>query len=138
VDLGSGKGRVVLMASQRPFARVVGIERGRLLHWRATRNLERFRGEQAVQPELVRADVLEAPLPTGPLVLFLYNPFGTDVLESMLRRVRGQDVHLVMVNPPDPSVVEAAGFTVCTRVDHDSEDRRWIRLYRPSDQAEAP
>ena len=44
VDLGSGKGRVLLLAALRPFRRVIGVEISASLHTRAQANVEALRG----------------------------------------------------------------------------------------------
>ncbi len=129
VDLGSGKGRVVLMAGLRPFREVIGIEKRRALHRRAIRNLEQFTGDLVRRPRLICGDALEAPLPDGPMVLFLYNPFGADVLDAVLRRCPGR-VELVAVNPPNPAWLAERGFEQRTWVEHAVDDRRWGRFWR--------
>src|SRR6185436_7767539 len=46
VDLGSGMGRAVLVASEFPFRRIVGVEIAAELHAIAGRNVRRYRGRQ--------------------------------------------------------------------------------------------
>jgi precorrin-6B methylase 2 len=136
VDLGSGKGRVVLLAGMRPFREVVGIEKRRALHRRAERNLERFTGTLVRRPRLVCSDALEARLPEGPLALFLYNPFGADVLDAVLRRCTGR-VELVAVNPPNPAWLAERGFVQVRWVEGAEDDRRWGRFARLSGDSSA-
>ena len=45
VDLGSGKGRTLLMASDYPFRRIVGVELLPALHQAAQENLGKYRSE---------------------------------------------------------------------------------------------
>lgn len=130
VDLGSGKGRVVLIAAGRPFRRVVGVERRWMLHRRAQRNAAAYTGRVVTAPEWVHGDVRTAPLPDGPLVLFIYNPFGLNVLHAVLERVAGREVVLAAVFPPDHAWLEAQGFTALHVVPNDVEDRRWSLFRR--------
>lgn len=44
VDMGPGRGRTLLMASEKPFRRVVGVEFTRELNEAALRDIQRFRG----------------------------------------------------------------------------------------------
>ena len=134
VDLGSGKGRVVLLAGMRPFREVVGIEKRRALHRRAQTNLKRFTGTLVRRPRLVCGDALEAALPDGPMVLFLYNPFGEDVLDAVLRRCSGR-VELVAVNPPNPEWLAERGFVEVRWVEDAADDRRWGRFARSPDSS---
>src|SRR5687768_17287549 len=59
VDLGSGKGRVVLLASRYPFRAVVGIEHRAALHAAAERNRQIFErsGERRSPIHLLCGDV---------------------------------------------------------------------------------
>src|SRR5206468_1648251 len=45
LDLGSGKGRALLLASQFPFSAVIGVELSRNLHAVACRNIKKYKGE---------------------------------------------------------------------------------------------
>jgi SAM-dependent methyltransferase len=75
VDLGSGKGRVLLMASQFPFVRIVGVELSPELNAIAQRNVRAYQGEQQCRAiDLVCADFAKYEFPREPLFLFLYNP----------------------------------------------------------------
>ena len=89
VDLGCGKGRVVLLAAQRPFRRVVGIEISSELAAIARANLERYRSppDLAAPIEIVNADVTTVELPDGDILVHLYHPFETPVTEAVLRRL---------------------------------------------------
>src|SRR3984957_14302843 len=85
VDLGSGKGRTLLMASDYPFLRIVGVELLPTLHHAAQENLGKYRSEsqKCFALESICADATEFSLPADPILLFLFNPFP----ESGLRRV---------------------------------------------------
>jgi SAM-dependent methyltransferase len=84
VDLGSGKGRTLLMASDYPFRRVVGVELLPELNRIAQENLARYKSEsqRCFELQSICADATNFPLPEGPLVIYLFNPFP----ESGLRR----------------------------------------------------
>jgi hypothetical protein len=85
IDLGSGKGRTLLMASDYPFRRIVGMELLPALHRAAQKNLSEYRSEsqKCFALEAICADATEFDLPHEPTVLYLFNPFP----ESGLRRV---------------------------------------------------
>ena len=85
IDLGSGKGRTLLMASDYPFRRIVGVELLPSLHQIAQENLRLYTSasQQCFALESICADATTFPFPDGPLVLFLFNPFG----EAGMRRV---------------------------------------------------
>jgi SAM-dependent methyltransferase len=85
LDLGSGKGRTLLMASDYPFRRIIGVELLPSLHQIAQENLYQYKNEsqQCFALESICADATAFPLPADPLVIFLFNPFP----ESGMRQV---------------------------------------------------
>jgi SAM-dependent methyltransferase len=85
VDLGSGKGRTLLMASEYPFRRIVGVELLPALHQVAQENLLLYKSEskKCFALEAVCGDATTFSFPAEPLVLYLFNPLP----ESGLRRV---------------------------------------------------
>ncbi|HET6177202.1 MAG TPA: class I SAM-dependent methyltransferase [Candidatus Sulfotelmatobacter sp.] len=85
IDLGSGKGRTLLMASDYPFRRIVGVELLPALHEIAVENLSKYKSEsqKCFAVESICADATDFPFPDGPLVLYLFNPFP----ESGMRRM---------------------------------------------------
>lgn len=84
IDLGSGKGRTLLMASDYPFRRIVGVELLPSLHKIAQENVSRYKSEsqRCFALESFCADATSFPLPEEPLLLYLFNPFP----ESGVRR----------------------------------------------------
>jgi SAM-dependent methyltransferase len=85
VDIGSGKGRVVLIASQLPFKRVIGVEFCEEFHDVARANVAAFpeSARRCGSVELACMDAAEFEFPADPLVLYFYNPF----LEPTMRKV---------------------------------------------------
>jgi hypothetical protein len=113
VDIGSGKGRVLLFASDHPFAGIVGIEFSPRLHAIAERNVRVYRGERqrcfAITPLL--GDATSVTLPPGPLFIYLYNPFSEPVMSGFIANLRRsldaapREVWVAYLNP-----VERAAF----------------------------
>lgn len=89
VDLGSGKGRALLLAAQHPFQRVVGVEFAPALHEVAIRNVEQFRSRvrQAPPIELRCQDAVTYALPESNVVCFMYNPFDHVVMQKVLENL---------------------------------------------------
>jgi hypothetical protein len=85
IDLGSGKGRTLLMASDYPFRRIVGVELLPALSRAAHENLGKYqnKSQSCFAIELICEDASEFAFPVEPVVLFLFNPFP----ECGLRRV---------------------------------------------------
>ncbi len=85
LDLGSGKGRTLLMASDYPFRRIVGVELLPALHQIAQDNLSRYKNksQKCFALEVICADATTLTMPDEPMVMYLFNPFP----EAGLRRV---------------------------------------------------
>ena len=85
IDLGSGKGRTLLMAADYPFRRVVGVELLPALNEIAQENLRAYKSDtqKCFELETICADATEFSFPEQPLLIYLFNPFP----EAGLRRV---------------------------------------------------
>ena len=95
VDLGSGRGRVLLMAAERPFRRVVGVEFAAELHQSAQDNIRRFPAARMRCSDVtsVLGDAAAFPFPYDPLVLYLDNPFSERIMAVVLRNLRASYEH---------------------------------------------
>jgi SAM-dependent methyltransferase len=118
VDIGSGKGRAMMLASELPFREVVGVELSANLHEVAERNLELWRrsGRGLSPMRLVQGDALSLYLPEGRLLIFMYNPFVAPMMRRLLEQVeavaggRGE-IDLLYVVPQQEAVfAEFPGF----------------------------
>jgi hypothetical protein len=89
VDIGSGKGKVMFMAADLPFKRVVGIEYALGLHEVAVRNIAAYHShtQQCKDLEAVHGDALQFRLPDGPLVLFTFNALSKELMREMMRKL---------------------------------------------------
>jgi SAM-dependent methyltransferase len=76
IDIGSGKGRVLLMAANYPFRRVVGVELLPALHRVAEENIRKYKNtsQQCFAIEAICGDAHDFVFPTHPLVIYLFNP----------------------------------------------------------------
>lgn len=89
IDYGCGKGRSLMLASFRPFRKVIGVEQSAALCAIARRNLERSAAwRRASFVHVVQQDAAEFVVPHDANVLFFYNPFRGPVLAKVLARVR--------------------------------------------------
>jgi SAM-dependent methyltransferase len=118
LDLGSGKGRALLMASQYPFRRIIGVELSPVLHGAAARNVALYaqRRPMRARIELVCGDALTYPIPEGDVVCFLYNSFGRPLIEELIsslelaHRAPSRNIFVVYRNPVCAELFESAGF----------------------------
>ena len=82
IDLGSGKGRTILMAADYPFTKAIGVELLPSLDAIAKENLRTYKSEsrKCFALESICADATRFPLPATPLVIYLFNPFPNEGL----------------------------------------------------------
>ncbi len=90
VDVGCGKGRILLLAAEHGFDRVVGIEISPTLCKIAEKNIAGFSGcrQSASSVSVVCTNVLDYQFKHDETVLFLYSPFERDVTRQFLDMVR--------------------------------------------------
>ena len=118
VDLGSGKGRVLLLASDLPFKRIIGVEFSPELHEVAVRNIRNYRNpaQRSKQIQSVCADATAFPPPDGNVVIFLFNPFKSSsvsrVLDNLGRSLQEhpREIYLVYNTAVCQSLMEQCGF----------------------------
>jgi SAM-dependent methyltransferase len=86
IDLGAGMGRALLLASELPFRRVIGVEVNSSLIPIARRNIDRWSANRGslCPVEILEEDARNFTLPPGPLLIFLYNPFGEEIVEEVI------------------------------------------------------
>lgn len=152
IDIGAGMGRAVLLASELRFLRVLGVEMHPALARIARRNLAAWRraGRGVCPARIVEADATEMEFPSGPTVLFLFNPFGAVVMRRLLRAIartyagRPGELDILYVNNEQESVLQTQpGFTrlwigrLRRSREDESADRR-ILLSQPDGEYAAP
>jgi hypothetical protein len=118
VDMGSGKGRALLVASELPFAKIVGVELSQELHLIAEQNIIRYRpGSQLCTTFFLHCmNALEYTFGPEPVVLFLFNPFGKASIRKILASLEAsltatpRQAFVVYVNPRFESSAQSFHF----------------------------
>ena len=105
IDLGSGKGKSLLLASEYDFKQIIGVEFCKNTHTIAKENIKLFlsKTQKCKKIESVLADASKYELPNGKLFIYLFNPFGTDILSKILGNLRSVknlgEVYVLYANP---------------------------------------
>jgi SAM-dependent methyltransferase len=107
VDLGSGMGRTLLMASDYPFRKIVGVEILPELDQIARENLAVYASEsqRCFALEASCGDATDFVFPADPLVLYLFNPLPEPGLRRVMTnldqslRAHPRAVHVLYHNP---------------------------------------
>jgi SAM-dependent methyltransferase len=113
VDVGCGKGRAVMLASEYGFREIVGVELNSRLAAVAKKNLHKWlRSPRAcANVAVVHGDALSFPVPDGPVVLFFFNSFEQEMVEMWLDRLahaasaRTHPIDLIYVHPEFDALV---------------------------------
>ena len=123
IDMGSGKGRMLLLAAEHPFRRILGIEFAAELHRQAVQNIVACRGVwlRRRQIESVAMDAAEFRFPDDNLVLYFFNPFGN----ATMRRILGELHASLKRRPRDVLLV-----TLFSEFEASIADAGYLRLYR--------
>jgi SAM-dependent methyltransferase len=117
-DLGCGLGRALLLASDLPFRRIIGVEFSEALHQRAVENVKVYRSkrQRCFSIEALLGDAAEYSFPPEPLVVFFYNPFREPVMSRVLENLahsvaaKPRRVVIAYYNPLLGHLVEGFGF----------------------------
>jgi hypothetical protein len=120
IDIGAGKGRGLLVASEHHFRKVIGIElnpslvataRANVDHWTKSHTADTTAPPLATI-EILEQDALDFTFPTTPTLLFLFHPFEAPVLKQLIRRIetqfakRPETLDLIYVNSECADVLD--------------------------------
>jgi SAM-dependent methyltransferase len=134
VDLGCGKGRATVIASEFPYREIVGVELSPDLAKIAVRNAakitKKFRDRPPITIHTLNATDFQPP--TGKLVIYIYHPFGQQIMGQLVRKLEdsiasGHTTHAFVVscNP-----------VYCEEFDDSLAFRRWFANTIPYESAE--
>ena len=118
VDLGSGKGRALILAAEFPFRRLIGVEFAAELTEAARANLAAPAVAKLANSrvELVCCDAANYEFPQEPLMIYLFNPFGAAIIRRIAQnalaswRSDPRPVEIIYMNPVHVSEFLAAGW----------------------------
>jgi hypothetical protein len=107
VDIGAGKGRPLLLASESPFRKIVGVELSEELSRIAQRNVALWSRvtHSRAKIRVVRQDAVKFRWPRTPLLVYLYNPFACSLVAQLAENLAAVAasgsglVDLLYVNP---------------------------------------
>ncbi len=125
VDVGSGKGRALLLASDYPFREIIGIELSPELDRVARANIARYdraKGGLLPRPPVIsmQGDATEFSWPPGPLIVYMWNAFAGPVMERVFHNLEAslkqhpRELYLVYIHPELESML--AGLPWLTRL----------------------
>jgi SAM-dependent methyltransferase len=99
IDLGCGKGRTLIIAAELGFKQVIGVEFAPALVDIAKVNLDKLVIQNA---SVLRLDAATYSFPDEDFVLYMYNPFRTEVMSYVvnnLRLVQTRAIFIIYARP---------------------------------------
>lgn len=135
LDLGAGKGRIVLQAARYRFRRVIGVELSPALSEIAAANVTaRKHTFRCVDVELVTADATRYRIPDDVTVIYLYNPFRGAIFTAAIDRViesldrAPRPLRIIYRTPLDESLLLGTGRFELVHTAHGLRPgREWSR-----------
>lgn len=118
LDFGAGKGRVLLIAAQFPFAAVIGVEFSQELCAIASNNISKIPADKRIAGlvECHYNDVTLYPLPETPLVCYFYNPFDQLIMRKVINRLasslkgKKREIYIIYVHPEHRALFDAEEY----------------------------
>jgi SAM-dependent methyltransferase len=103
VDFGSGKGKAMLLAAERGFRKVIGVEFSAELVEICRRNLQIFqrRSGSTTEFEVLHMDAAAYPIPADADFLFFSNPFDETIIATVIENI----LRSMQEHPRDIAVV---------------------------------
>ena len=120
LDLGCGKGRILLLAAESGFPRVRGVEFAPELCEIARRNCSRYTQSTGITTEfrIIESDVVDYAIADDDNLFMLFNPFDQVVLQRVLVNIReslGRHPRTIMIcfyhTPYSDTAMATTGFT---------------------------
>ncbi|MGD0212846.1 MAG: class I SAM-dependent methyltransferase [Terriglobales bacterium] len=89
IDFGSGKGRALLLASEYPFQRILGLEFAPKMHRTAEENIRQYHSatQKCRDIQSLNMDFCDYVLPPEPSVLFFFHPCQIRVLMKVVGEI---------------------------------------------------
>jgi hypothetical protein len=118
MDVGSGMARNLLLASEYPFKKLVGIEHSKYLHDVAVINVFKYQAKTGTSGiyELLCIDALEYAFPPENMLIYVWRPFSNEVASQFFARLEAsiqnmdRRVVLVLLGPVYPAVEQSPIF----------------------------
>src|ERR1035437_7106894 len=115
IDLGSGKGRVLLIASEFGFREVRGVEFAHELCETAKNNISVYTTKKGSDADfrVIESDVTKYPIQTDENVIFMFNPFNESIMEQVLNNIKlslqicPRDILIIYVNPTCENLIKS-------------------------------
>lgn len=126
IDIGAGKGRVLMFADRAGFRQITGVELASQLVEIARSNLQRYQRKTRSTAEFALRceDVAHFQVPAGNLLIYLYNPFRGELMQLFLDKLQqaqqgGRLIYVLYRNPACADLFAARPGLQCRVLNRD-------------------
>lgn len=137
IDLGSGKGLAMFIASLYGVKKCIGIEIARKIQEICKKNSDTFcrrTGIDREKIELFQGNALDYKISTSNNLIYLFNPFNLNIVERVVAKLKnssltpGMDI-ILSLNPRSDVILNSAGYT-CFKEIPNRNPNKTVRFYR--------
>ena len=122
VDLGCGKGRVMMVAAYFGFNQIAGVDFAKELCEEATSNMKRMQSDiPGIDWKVIHANVLDYAIQSRDSVFFMFNPFVEESLNVFLDKLEEsgklfpRKTYFIYASPLHASFLENRGYKIIFR-----------------------
>lgn len=123
VDVGSGKGRIMVAAAHYGFTNITGIDFAKELCEAATTNVKKINEKfPHTTFRICCKDVLNYEINAEDKVFFLFNPFNKEIMEKFSEKIdqsarqHPRNIYLIYANPQQKKVLLEKGYNEVFRI----------------------
>lgn len=119
VDLGCGKGRVLLVAAHYGFTNITGIDFAVELCIEAIKNMEKVSSKfPKIKWNIINSNVIDYDIKPDDSVFFMFNPFTQDIITILLNKLENschqhpRSIYFLYTNPYYKEVLIRNGYEI--------------------------
>ena len=123
IDVGSGKGRVMVAAAHYGFKKITGVDFAKELCAAAKRNINKIKTQfPDTTFNIYCKDILNYEINADDKVFFLFNPFNKEIMEKFLEIIDGsvkkypRTIYFIYANPQQKEVLLQKGYKEIFRI----------------------
>ena len=123
IDVGSGKGRVMVAAAHYGFKNITGVDFAKELCRAAERNINKIKPQfPGTTFDIFCNDILNYPIKAVDKVFFLFNPFNKEIMEKFLEKIdrsvneHRRTIYFIYANPQEKEILVQKNYQEIFRI----------------------
>ena len=123
IDIGSGKGRVMVAAAHYGFKNIIGVDFAKELCAAAERNINKIKTQfPDTTFNIYCKDILNYAINADDKVFFLFNPFNKEVMEKFLEKIdrsvkeHRRTIYFIYANPQQKEILIQKNYQEIFRI----------------------